>query len=138
MLTEDLGCGDRKCVQFEIDFALPRRITKFGFAEALGRRVRQARQALEFEVFPLVLAEALGCRVRQACQAVEVESPLALAEALASLTLCQLDDDILLTSVSAFNPLEPTHNASWMKKRRHDEGRCLGSRRELRRRRFGF
>ena len=107
-------------------------------AETLSRCVGQARQAVEVEAVSLVIAEALGCRIGQACQAVEGESPLALAEALASLTLRQLDDDILLTSVSAFNPLEPTHNASWLKKRRHDEGRCLGSRRELRRRRFGF
>ena len=32
-------------------------------AEALGRRVQQARQPVKGKRTPLVLAEALGCRV---------------------------------------------------------------------------
>ena len=41
--------------------------------ESLGRRVRQARQAVEVES-SLVLAEALGSRIGQARKAVEVEA----------------------------------------------------------------
>ena len=56
-------------------------------AEALGRCIRQARQALEVEI-ALVFAEALGRCIRQARQAVERENvrprdtALVLAEAL--------------------------------------------------------
>ena len=49
-------------------------------AEALGRCIRQARQAFEVEIAALVFAEALGRRIRQARQAVEREPALVLAE----------------------------------------------------------